>query len=167
MRIRTFLFPALAVLGLHSAHAASLPARAPGLWQSTTTVTGPNGQPIPNATDVVTVSCVDPETDLKFFTSGQSECSSMNISGSGAAYTIKGVCTEQGKPIKIDETLTYASAQRVTLTARFNAPAGPEKLTSDLQWQGACLAGMSPGDEGDIVNGAFSKAGNINDPFNQ
>jgi hypothetical protein len=91
----------------------------------------------------------------------------MDLSGSGATYTLKGVCTQQGQPVKIDETLSYASARRVTLTARFNSPAGPEKLTSDLQWQGACLAGMSPGDEGDIENGVFSKADNVNDNFNQ
>ena len=32
---------------------------------------------------------------------------------------------------------------------------------------GGCLPGMMPGDEGNIVNGAFSKADNINDPANQ
>jgi len=39
--------------------AANLPARTAGLWQSTTTVAGPDGKPLPGTTKVVTVSCVD------------------------------------------------------------------------------------------------------------
>jgi hypothetical protein len=170
MRILKTL-PALAVVlafsCAHSAVAATLPARAPGLWQSTTTVTGANGQPLPHADNVVTVSCVDPATDIKFFISGQSACSTMNISGSGSSYAIDGTCTDQGKPVKIQETLTYASAQNVTLTAALDSSMGPVTVTSQLQWQGACLDGMQPGDEGNIVNGAFSKADNITDSDNQ
>ena len=149
------------------AAAASLPARAPGLWQSTTTVQGPDGQALPNASDVVTVSCVDPATDLKFFISGGSACTSLTISGAGSHFTIDGSCAEQGRPVSIHETLDYVSPEQVTLTARMNSPSGPVKVTSQMQWQGACLDGMVPGDEGNIVNGAFSKADNINDPDNQ
>jgi len=147
------------------AQAATLPARAPGLWQSTTTVLDASGQAIANATDVVTVSCVDPATDLKFFTSGDDNCSSLTISGSGSTYMIDGQCTQQGKPVTVDETLTYASAQSVVLTAKLDSTMGPVTVTSNLQWQGDCLPGMEPGDEGSIVNGQFSKADNVNDPY--
>ncbi len=150
-----------------AAGAASLPARAPGLWQSTTTVRDASGQALPNAVNVVTVSCVDALTDLKFFTSGDSACTSLEISGSGNTYKIIGSCAQAGKPVNVDETLVYASPQAVTLTAKLDSPMGPVTVTSDLQWQGDCLAGMVPGDEGSIVNGAFSKADNINDPDNQ
>jgi len=150
-----------------AAAADTLPARAPGLWQSTTTVDGPDGQPLANAINVVTVSCVDPATDLKFFISGASACSSLVISGSGARYTITGVCTQQGRPVTINEALVYAGAQNVTLTAKFDSGNGLDTLTAQMQWQGPCLAGMMPGDEGNIVGGAFSKADNINDSANQ
>jgi hypothetical protein len=149
------------------AQAATLPARAPGLWQSTTTVTGANGEPLPHASDVVTLSCVDPSTDLKFFTTNGSDCSSLAISGAGSTYKIDGACTQNGKPVRVDETLVYASPQAVRLTAKLDAPMGPVTVTSQLQWQGDCLAGMVPGDEGNVVNGMFSKADNINDPDNQ
>jgi hypothetical protein len=168
MRIRGF--PVLVLLGLcgaHGAGAATLPGRTPGLWQSTTTVSGADGQPLPNASNVVTVSCVDPATDIKFFTSGHSACTSLAISGTGSSYAIDGACVQMGKKVTIHETLVYASAQAVTLTAKLEAASGPVDVTSQLQWQGDCPAGMAPGDEGNIVNGAFSKADNIDDAANQ
>lgn len=147
--------------------AQQLPARAPGLWQSTTTVTDAAGKPLPNAQNVVTVSCVDGLNDQKFFMSEQSSCTSLTISGAQGTYHINGACAQSGKPVTIDETLTYASPQAVTLTAKLSGPAGPVIVTSNLAWQGACLPGMQPGDEGNIVSGAFSKADNINDVANQ
>ncbi len=84
-------------VGAMPAAAATLPARAPGLWQSTTTVLGADGKPLANAVNVVTLSCVDPATDVKFFTSGGSACSSLTISGAGAAYAIDGHCTAAGQ----------------------------------------------------------------------
>ena len=143
--------------------ADGLPARAPGLWQSTTTVDGPDGQPLANAVDVMTVSCVDALNDQKFFLSNQSACTSLTVSQSGSSYRIDGVCSQNGKPAKIDETLDYADTKDVTLTAKL----GQMTVHSQLQWQGECLAGMEPGDEGDIENGAFVKADNINDQANQ
>lgn len=157
----------LAVLGfgvIHTAAAANLPARKPGLWQSTTTVTGPDGKPLPNADHVVTVSCVDPATDMKFFTSNGSSCSSLTVSGSGAKYAIDGDCMQRGKPVRIHEILDYLSTRSVTLKATISAGSGPLTVTSQLQWQGQCQAGMEPGDEGSMIDGAFSKADNINDP---
>jgi len=147
--------------------AASLPARAPGLWQSTTTVTGADGKPLPHADGIITVSCVDPATDIKFFLSNESACTSFAITGAGSTYQISGTCTQTGKPVSINETLNYVSPQQVTLTAKLDAPSGPVTVTSQLQWQGDCLSGMVPGDEGSIVGGAFSKVDNINDPANQ
>jgi hypothetical protein len=147
--------------------ADSLPARAPGLWQSTTTVTGADGKPLPHAAGIVTVSCVDPVTDIKFFLSNESACTRFSITGSGASYRISGTCTQTGKPVSINETLNYVSPRQVTLTAKLDAPTGPVTVTSQLQWQGDCLAGMAPGDEGSIVGGAFSKVDNINDAANQ
>jgi hypothetical protein len=157
----------LVMTGAAPALAATLPARAPGLWQSTSTVTGPDGKPLANATNVVTVSCVDPATDLKFFLSGASACSSLNIAGSGGSYTIDGACTLRGKADSIHMALVYADPKNVTLTAGWTGVAGQMTLTSQLQWQGDCMDGMVPGDEGSIAGGAFSKADNINDPDNQ
>ncbi len=145
---------------------ASLPPRAPGLWQSTTTVRGLDGKPLANATDVVTLSCVDPATDMKFFMSGGQSCTKLAITGSQQHFSIDGTCRQMGRPVNIRETLDYASAKQVTLTAYLDSPAGMLKLVSELQWQGACLAGMKPGDEGSVVNGAFSKADNIGDAGN-
>src|SRR5271163_1196676 len=128
MRKQQWVAAALAALGLGAGMpvmAATLPARTPGLWQSTTTVTGPDGKPLPNAVNVVTVSCVDPATDLKFFTSGGSACASLTIAGSGADYTIDGSCTQQGKPVRIHEALTYRGKQHVTLRATLGSPGGP------------------------------------------
>ncbi len=147
--------------------AAQLPARVPGLWQSTTTVTGPDGQALPHAMDVVTVSCVDALDDQKFFTSGESACSSLKISGSGGHYSIAGTCSDAGRELKIHETLVYVDAKNMRLKAVYGTKSGPMTVTSALQWQGACLPGMRPGDEGNISGGVFNKTDNINDTANQ
>jgi hypothetical protein len=157
----------LLVLYGSAAHAATLPQRQPGLWQSTTSVTGPGGNPLPNGTNVVTVSCVDAATDLKFFTFKGSDCSSFAINGSGNTYTIDSVCSHHGKPAKIHETITYLDPNNVTLKATYDPGSGPLNISSSLTYQGDCLPGMQPGDEGDIENGAFVATDNINDTENQ
>jgi hypothetical protein len=167
MRFRGLAVVFLACFAAHAAAADSLPARQPGLWQSTTNVTTQAGTPVPHGSNIVSVSCVDPMTDIKFFTSGQSQCANLSISGAGNTYSISGTCSNFGKPTSIDETLTYAGAQTVTLKAVVDSNAGPLKVVSQLAYQGACLPGMAPGDEGSLVNGAFSKADNINDLDNQ
>ena len=156
----------LSTLFAAPALAADLPARVPGLWQSTTTVIGPDGKPLANAVDVVTVSCVDAQDDQKFFTSEQSACSSLTISGSGNSYSIDGACNGQGKTMRIHETLVYG-AKDMQLKAVYNGTAGQMTVESTLQWQGECLPGMEPGDEGNVTGGAFSKTDNINDTANQ
>lgn len=160
------LLSATLLLIAGQAGASTLPARAPGLWQSTTTVTGPDGNPLPNASNIVTVSCVDPFTDAKFFTLDANACGKLKISGAGAKYAIDGACNQSGHTVTIHETLVYASPQSVTITASLKSPVGPETITSQLQWQGGCLPGMVPGDEGSLANGVFSKADNINAPNN-
>ncbi len=149
------------------AAAQSLPARAPGLWQSTTTVTGASGQPLPNASNVMTLSCVDAATDEKFFTTGKSHCNAFTIAGGGQSFDIDSTCDQLGKTVHIAETLTYESAQSVRLHAVLAYPSGPITISSELAWQGPCLAGMQPGDEGSLVAGAFSKTDNVDDPANQ
>ena len=146
------------------AQAAQLPARAPGLWQSTTSVTGPDGQPMAQAQNVITLTCVDPATDWKFLLSGQGHCSQLDLSGTGANYTIDGSCEQPGGQVSIHETLDYVSNKTVQLNAVFTTPSGRMSVASSLQWQGPCLGGMQPGDEGQVVDGNFVKAGNINQP---
>jgi len=165
-RIFSGLF--LATLIAAPALAADLPARTPGLWQSTTTVTGPDGKPLPNAANVVTLSCVDALNDQKFFTSNQNACTGLTISGQGNSYNIDGSCQSQGlgQSVHIHETLVYGE-KNLQLQAVYNGAEGTMTVTSQLQWQGECLAGMQPGDEGNISNGVFSKADNINDTVNQ
>lgn len=152
---------ALSVTGL--ARAGELPARAAGLWQSTTSVMGPDGKPMAQAQNVVTVTCVDALTDRKLLLSGQSHCSSLTVSGSGSSYEINGVCTQAGAPVAVHEALTYNGDKSMQLNATFKNASGTMSLTSNLQWISACPAGVQPGDEGSMVNGAFSKAGNVND----
>ena len=144
------------------AHGAELPARASGLWQSTTSVTGPGGMPMAQAQNVVTLTCVDPATDWKFLLTGQGRCSQLNLSGGGAHYAIDGSCEQPGGMTTIHETLDYISNKAVQLNAVINTSSGSISIASALQWQGPCLAGMEPGDEGRIVDGNFVKAGNIN-----
>lgn len=147
--------------------AADLPSRAAGLWQSITTVNGPNGQPLKNATGLVTLSCVDELNDQKFFTSEQSACTSLTVSGSGANYTIDGACSDQGRPTKIHETLLYVDSKNMQLKAVYASKEGQMTVNSRLQWLGGCLEGMQPGDEGNLTADAFSKTDNINDKANQ
>ncbi len=161
------ILPLLLVLCGPDAHAATLPPRQPGLWQSTTSVTGPDGNPLPNGSNVVTVSCVDAATDLKFFTFKGSDCSQFAINGGGNVYTIDSVCTHHGKPAKIHETITYLDPNNITLTALYDPGSGPLTISASLTYQGDCLPGMQPGDEGDIENGAFVLTDNINDSENQ
>lgn len=42
--------------------------------------------------------------------------------------------------------------------------AGVVRLNGERRYQGPCLAGMVPGDEGDIENGQFVKSDNVNGP---
>ena len=165
-RILSGLF--LSTLIAAPALAAELPARTPGLWQSTTTVTGPDGKPLANAVNVVTVSCVDALNDQKFFTSNQNACTGLTISGQGNNYNIDGACTGQGvgQSVHIHETLVYGEKD-LQLQAVYNGAEGAMTVTSQLQWQGDCPAGMLPGDEGSLSNGAFTKSDNINDSGNQ
>ena len=166
---RVFPGICLSLLIAAPACAANLPQRTPGLWQSTSTVTGPDGKPVANEVDVVTVSCVDALNDQKFFTSEQSACTSLTISGGGNSYGIDGTCNSQGQdqPLHIHETLVYSGPQALQLTAVYDNGVGPTTVTSQMQWQGACLPGMLPGDEGNIAGGVFSKTDNINDSSNQ
>ncbi|MBU6449663.1 MAG: DUF3617 family protein [Rhodospirillales bacterium] len=150
---------ALSFVGV--AQAAQLPARASGLWQSTTSVTGPDGQPMAQAQNVVTLTCVDPATDWKFLLSGQGRCGQLNVSGAGGIYAIDGSCAQPGGMATIHETLDYASNKAVQLNAEIATSSGKMRVVSALQWQGPCLDGMEPGDEGQLVDGNFVKAGNI------
>jgi hypothetical protein len=166
MRSEIWLAVAASLMA-QAAGAATLPSRVPGLWQSVSTVRGPDGKILPNADNVVTVTCVDAENDAKFFTSDESACTQLNISGAGQHFTINGACSELGRKMTIHETLFYEDAQTVQLQARLNLPSGPINIAGQLQWRGACLPGMMPGDEGSLVDGVFSKADNINDPANR
>ncbi len=147
--------------------AAQLPARTAGMWQSTTSVMGPDGKPLQGAGTVVTVSCVDALNDQAFFTPGKSACSSLAITGSGNSYSIDGVCTGQGHQVNIHETLVYAGPQALQLTAVYNSASGQMTVQSQLAWQGVCEPGMRPGDEGSLIAGVFTKTDNINDSNNQ
>ncbi|HQU03819.1 MAG TPA: hypothetical protein PLT25_03800 [Acidocella sp.] len=161
------LIVGLGILASHHADAATLPQRQAGLWQSNTVVTLPDGSQYRGGAPVVTVSCVDPATDLKFFTFEGSSCTNMNISGSGAQYNISGACKDQGKPESVHTELDYVDSNTVKLTGTVTSASGTLHIASMLTYQGACLSGMQPGDEGDIENGAFVKADNINDAGNQ
>jgi hypothetical protein len=166
MRRKIWLVVVASVVA-QAAGAATLPLRAPGLWQSVSTVRGPDGKILPNADNVVTVTCVDADNDVKFFTSGESDCTALRIFGAAQHFTISGACSELGQKMTIHETLFYENAQNVQLQALLQLFSGPITIAARLQWQGVCLPGMMPGDEGSIVDGAFSKADNINDPANR
>lgn len=160
----------LALLLYHAApaHAASLPARQPGMWQSSTVVTMPDGTKARGGAPVVTVSCVDALDDQKFFLINGSACSSLDVSGHGPTYRIDGTCTHAGKPVTVHETLNYVDPQTVNLSGTVDAGTGPITLNAELKFAGACPAGMQPGDEGSIdTNGNFDKTDNINDFDNQ
>ncbi len=149
------------------ARATSLPARQPGMWQSATVVTLADGTKARGGVPVVTVSCVDPSTDLKFFTVGGSQCSYLNISGGGTQYAIDSSCADMGKPVRVHESLNYVDAETVEISGTIDNGGGPISLSAELKFLGPCLEGMAPGDEGDIENGQFVKTDNINDPGNQ
>jgi hypothetical protein len=152
----------------HTAQAASLPARQPGLWQSSTVVTMPDGTKARGGVPVVTVSCVDTLDDQKFFLINGNACSSLNVSGQGRRYSIDGTCNHAGKPVTVHETLNYVDAQTVELAGSVDTGTGPIKLNAELKFAGACPTGMQPGDEGSIdANGNFDKTDNINDFDNQ
>jgi hypothetical protein len=137
------------------------------MWRSSTVVILPDGTKARGGAPVVTVSCVDPATDLKFFTVGSSQCSLFNISGAGARYSIDSNCTQTGKPVMIHETLEFQDAATVKIGGTVDSGTGPIRLDGELKFIGPCLAGMAPGDEGDIENGQFVKTDNVTDPGNQ
>jgi len=149
------------------ARAGELPARQPGMWQSSTVVTLSDGTKARGGAPVITVSCIDALTDQKFFTIGSSQCSSFNISGGGSQYAIDSSCTDMGKPVTVHETLEYVDAGTVEINGTVTESAGPITLSAELKFVGPCMAGMVPGDEGDIENGQFVKTDNVNDPGNQ
>ncbi len=151
-----------------TAHAATLPARQPGMWQSSTVVTLPDGTKAQGGKPVVTVTCVDGLDDQKFFLIKGSACSSLNVSGQGTQYRIDGTCAHEGKPVTVHETLDYVNSQTVQLAGTVTTASGAYMLNAAVTFAGACPAGMKPGDEGSIdVNGNFAKTDNINDFDNQ
>jgi hypothetical protein len=133
MRLDKSLLLSVVLLMPVAAMAGTLPARQPGMWQSVTNVTDASGAPLPKATNIVTVSCVDPATDIKFLLSGTSRCGTLKLQGHGSDYKITGACKDElGKTVQIDETLDYASAQSVQLTAVVASEAGPLHVSSQL-----------------------------------
>jgi hypothetical protein len=150
--------------GVAPAHAAALPGRQAGMWQSSTVVTMPDGTKAQGGQPVVTVSCVDALNDQKFFLINGSACSSLDVSGQGSVFSINGTCSHAGKPVTVHETLTYADPQTVELVGTVDTGGGPIRLDSQIKYAGACVAGMQPGDEGSLdANGNFDKTDNIND----
>jgi hypothetical protein len=146
----------------HGARAASLPARQAGLWLSSTIVTLADGTKYRGGAPVVTVSCVDPATDLKFFTYSGPSCGALQISGAGRQFELHGSCNGQAGAQKIATSLTYLDASTVELIGSVTSAAGVVRLNGELKYQGPCLPGMVPGDEGDIENGQFVKSDNVN-----
>jgi hypothetical protein len=151
-------------LNIHPARAAELPPRQPGLWLSSTIVTLADGSKYRGGAPVITVSCVDPATDLKFFTSSGSSCGALRISGGGQQFQITGSCQGQTGPEQISTSLTYLDQTTVELIGTVSTASGPVRMNGELKFQGPCLPGMVPGDEGDIENGQFVKSDNVNDP---
>jgi hypothetical protein len=154
----------LAAFGTTQAHAATLPARQPGLWLSSTIVTLADGSKYRGGNPVITVSCVDPATDLKFFTYSGSSCTALKVAGTGQQFNITGNCQGQTGTEKIATSLTYLDQSTVELIGTVGTASGVIHLNGELKFQGPCLPGMVPGDEGDIENGQFVKADNVNDP---
>lgn len=150
-----------------SARAASLPSRQPGMWQSSTVVTLADGTKARGGAPVVTVSCVDALTDQKFFTIGGSHCSYLNVTGGGSQFAIDSSCSDMGQPVTVHETLDYVDSGTVEINGTVTQQSGPISLSGELKFLGPCMAGMVPGDEGDIENGQFVKTDNVNDPGNQ
>jgi hypothetical protein len=157
-------FVFIAAFTTHPARAADLPARQPGLWLSSTIVTLADGSKYRGGAPVVTVSCVDPATDLKFFAAAGSSCSALHIAGGGQQFSITGTCQGQTGRQQISTSLTYLDQSTVELIGTVSTAAGPIRMNGELRFQGPCLPGMAPGDEGDIENGQFVKADNVNDP---
>lgn len=151
----------LLVLAARGAGAASLPARQPGLWLSSTIVTLADGTKYRGGAPVVTVSCVDPATDLKFFTYSGPSCGALQISGTGRQFELQGSCTGPAGAQKIATSLTYLNPTTVELVGSVTSAAGVVRLNGELRYQGPCLPGMVPGDEGDIENGQFVKSDNV------
>jgi hypothetical protein len=149
------------------ARAAELPSRQAGMWQSSTVVTLADGTKARGGAPVVTVSCVDALTDQKFFTVGGSQCSYLNVTGGGSVFAIDSSCSDMGKPVTVHETLDYVDAGTVEINGTVTEASGPISLSAELKFVGPCMAGMVPGDEGDVENGQFVKTDNVNDPGNQ
>ncbi len=165
-----------------AASPATLPARKPGFWQTTMTMSGitlhghpykpPAGQARAGQASVTAI-CLDPATDLKQLRraaaptseTGGTLCPAPTITGTAPNFTIAQTCkTPDGAVTTITGTLVYDGDTATRLTEHTISPAMSATVRLDSKWIGPCPAGIAPGESGLLIKGKFQPLSTLDAP---
>jgi hypothetical protein len=167
LRRAIILAPLGMALFCASAHAATLPERKPGLWQTTMTMQMTmNGQKMGDNTPIITGMCSDAQTDaieMKKMQGGDGKCQHFSLNGSGDTYTMDGACPNPmgTGTMTTHGTITMEGDTAMHMVSDTHSSSMAGHMVGDSKWIGACPAGIVPGDVGRFVNGQFVKTTNI------
>jgi hypothetical protein len=170
---RAALLGVLAAVGMATAAGAAttLPPRKPGFWVTTMVVrlSLPGSVPDQDAAPIVTALCTNAATDAeeaRLMTGGFGQkCSAFAVDGGGARYTISSTCADpRGGTMTMQGVVTLTGNDAIHVESRTSSAHMTGMMVGDSKWQGACPAGVMPGDIGHLQNGRFVKLANILNP---
>ncbi|MDR3520507.1 MAG: hypothetical protein P4L54_02715 [Acidocella sp.] len=149
----------------------TLPPRKAGFWVTTMVMHMQMAGQAPDndSTPMITAMCTDPATDLKTMNmrmGAMGKCDPLQVEGGDGSYTVTSKCADPmggGVPILTHTTMTYVGDNTMHMESHTSSAHITGDMTGDSKWQGACPAGLVPGDVGRMVNGVFKKLTNVND----
>jgi hypothetical protein len=145
----------------------NFPPRKAGLWETKATMSNMmmNGQKMPGMPPgMVSVSCVDAESDLKLIqhaAQARGGCAPPVFGGGGNTFTVNVTCAVNGQTTSTAGTMTYVNDEHVVMDMQMSGTQMTGNMHLDSVWSGACPAGFAPGDYGMEMNGTFQREGNV------
>jgi hypothetical protein len=137
----------LAVLGGASIAQMSPPARRAGWWESTMNMSM-GGRP----QTIVQHMCTDAATEKSYSVlsggmSARANCSRRNVEAIPGGWRGTSVCNfGNSGPRTTTSTMTGDFQSHVHVDIESQSARGPEHMSIDMKWLGACPAGRIPGD---------------------
>lgn len=142
---------AAAVCASFHAVAQDMPKMKPGLWETTSSSTGPKGAPAQTSKTSMCINDAVQKDMMEFSKSMGAQCTKNTIRRDGNKYIGEAECNFGGSTMKSQSTTTFTgdTAYRVESRATFSPPMGgmsESSTTQEAKHAGACPAGMKPGD---------------------
>lgn len=156
----TLMLMTLTAFGIRAASAQDLPKLKSGLWESTTTSSGPKGAPANTSKHSM---CVDEKFNRDVMTFSQNmgaQCSKNTVRRDGNRVLGESECTMGNMTVKSQSVTTFSgdSSFRTENRATFTPPMAGMSESVTIQegrHAGACPSNMKPGDinmHGRIMN---------------